>query len=391
MQSNQLKRYTVLIASIFIQVTLGGLFAWSVFVPPLMSVYGFTAAQAQAIFGVTIASFAAAMQFAGRLQVRFGPRPIALIGGILFGAGYLLASYSRGAWTPIVLGIGVTSGVGIGFGYVPPLATCVKWFPKTKGLITGITVAGFGAGAIVLSQIATALFATGTDVLDVFRIIGLAYGVIVALSALLLSVPVPCIEDGRMTEMAFLDLLTHPPFWRLAIGMFCGTFAGLLVVGNIKTIALSSGISTAVATLSIGTFAAGNALGRVTWGHLSDTIGRVVVPLSLLVLCISVLLLLPASTLESVFILAALAVGFGFGANFVIYAAQVAATFGVEAVGTIYPTVFIVYGLSGITGPIAGGWLYDRTGNYATSIVVAASVAALGALGTALLHERART
>jgi len=387
-QPNHVKRYTVLIASIFIQVSLGGLFAWSVFVPPLISDYSFTAAQAQAIFGITIAAFALSMQFAGRMQVRFGPRPIALIGGLLFGTGYIIASYSQGSWSLIVLGIGIISGIGIGFGYVPPLATCVKWFPKTKGLITGITVAGFGAGAIVLSQAVTALFGQGMDVLQVFRIVGTTYGAVVTLSALLLSVPVPCLEDGRSTEMAFIDLLTHPPFWRLAIGMFCGTFAGLLVVGNIKTIALSAGIPASVATLSIGTFAVGNAVGRVTWGHLSDRIDGVVVPLSLLVLCATVLFLMPASALGSVFALAALAVGFGFGANFVIYAAQVAATFGVEAVGTIYPMVFIVYGLSGITGPVAGGWLYDRTGNYTTSITVAACVAALGMFGTALLTPR---
>lgn len=88
------------------------------------------------------------------------------------------------------------------------------------------------------------------------------------------------------------------------------------------------------------------------------------------------------------FLISAAIVGFGFGSNFVVYAAQVATAFGVEAVGTVYPFVFMFYGFSGITGPIAGGWLFDRTGSYTASILVAASLAALGAIGTTLLAPR---
>lgn len=369
-----------------IQICLGGLFAWSVFSPQLVSTYHFTSAQAQAVFGVTVAFFALTMVLAGRLQVRYGPRPVAFVGGLLFGLGYLVAATSGGSWIRIVLGIGVIGGMGIASGYVCPLATCVRWFPKTKGFITGISVAGFGGGAIVLSAFVTALFNRGYGVLDAFRIVGLTYGSIVVIASLFLSLPRDeCVDRSSICELPVRELISQKSFWRLALGMFSGTFAGLLVVGNIKTIGLSSGISPAIATISIGAFAIGNAAGRITWGHLSDRLGKVVVVASLIFLCIAVLVLIPASKMPVAFLIAAALVGFGFGANFVIYAAQVATTYGAEAVGTVYPFVFLLYGLSGITGPIVGGWLFDKTGNYTASIAVAASLAALGAIVTTAL------
>lgn len=380
--------YIVLAASTLIQICLGGLFAWSVFVPPLRSTYHFTTAQATSVFGITVAAFALSMPIAGRLQAKFGPRLIACIGGLLFGLGYLIASHSHGSLTQIILGIGIISGIGIGFGYVCPLATCVKWFPKYKGLVTGVSVAGFGGGAILLSALATSL-SKEMGVLQVFRVVGLAYGSTVFISALFLSVPRDCAEQASK-DIPIRELFGQKSFWRLAVGMFCGTFAGLLVVGNIKTMGLSSGISAATATASIGVFAVGNALGRITWGHLSDRYGKPVVLWSLLFLCAVVLALRAATGLSVTFLIAAAAVGFGFGSNFVVYAAQVATSFGIDAVGTVYPFVFVFYGLSGITGPVVGGWLFDRTGNYTASILVAAALAAIGAISTTLLSPRSR-
>ncbi len=371
-----------------IQICLGGVFAWSVFVPKLCSAYGFTTAQATSVFGITIGAFALSMPLAGRLQARFGPRTIACIGGLLFGLGYLTASMSHGSLTQIIIGIGIIGGIGIGFGYVCPLATCVKWFPKFKGLVTGFSVAGFGGGAILLSTLAALLMSRGMDVLHIFRLIGLTYGSIVFLSALLLCVPTECLYDTIGRDIPIRGLFAQRSFWRLVVGMFCGTFAGLLVVGNISKIGLSAGLTPSIATVSISAFAVGNALGRVAWGHLSDRFGKPVVLWSLLYLCAVVLVLRPASSQPITFLIAAAVVGFGFGSNFVVYAAQVAASFGVDAVGTVYPFVFMFYGFAGITGPYIGGRLFDLTHNYTISILVAAVIAAGGAVATTLMSTR---
>ena len=375
-------RWFVLGGSIVIQVCLGGIYAWSVFVPALMRDYGLSAAQTQVIFGATIGVFALSMVYAGRLQDRKGPRMVAVIGGVLFGAGYVLSSFYSSFWS-MVCGIGVVSGAGIGFGYVCPLATCIKWFPKHKGFITGVSVAGFGAGGIVMSSLARHLL-DSHDAHLVFRAVGLIYGVVIVLSALLLRVP----EDhvvrpaGKVSSMA---VLKTGAFWTLFVGMFTGTFAGLMIIGNLKPMGLMHGISKWSATLGVSLLAAGNAAGRLSWGFVFDRLGRRSIFMSLLFLAASVsVLLLASDDAPYVYHVACILIGFGFGACFVLYAASVAVEFGSDRMGSIYPWVFLSYGLSAITGPLLGGWIHDRTGNYAQAILIAALLCAVGGVVTAL-------
>ena len=218
-----MRKYVVLTASVVMQLCLGGTYAWSAFVPALMDRYGLSSAQTQTIFGCTIAAMSLSMVVSGRLQERHGPRLVAVIGALLYAGGYLLASASAGQYTLLLLGIGLLAGTGIGFAYVCPLATCIKWFPERKGLITGVAVAGYGAGAIVLSALAEVLFARGLDVLVVFRWIALGYGAVVFLGALLLSVPPNAVHGTAPVALTLREILGCPAFWGTAVGIFCGT------------------------------------------------------------------------------------------------------------------------------------------------------------------------
>jgi len=137
-------RYLNLLASVLIQLCLGGIYAWSGFVPQLNASYGISVAQTQLVFGVSIAMFTGAMVWSARLVEHRGPRVVASIGGVLFGLGYLTASFSGGHFPVLLLGIGVLAGIGTGFGYSCLLPNCMRWFPDHKGLVTGVAVAGFG-------------------------------------------------------------------------------------------------------------------------------------------------------------------------------------------------------------------------------------------------------
>ena len=151
------RRYFVVLGALIIQVCLGSIYAWSIFQTALRGgIYNWPSFWTQLPFAAGLASFAAFMIFAGRWQDRVGPRKVAMLGGILLGVGYLLAGLvdivSGGnpaigtAW--LVFTYGIIGGAGIGFAYVCPIAALVKWFPDKKGLITGIAVAGFGAGEL---------------------------------------------------------------------------------------------------------------------------------------------------------------------------------------------------------------------------------------------------
>ncbi len=149
-----MRKYAVLAASVVMQMALGGVYAWSTFVPALRDGHALSGAQAGLIFGTTIAAFTVTMLLAGRWLERVGPRRLAMAGGAFYGAGYLIAGHSSGEWPSLWLGIGLVSGIGIALGYVCPLTTCVLWFTERKGLVRGWAVAGFGGGASGMSKVA---------------------------------------------------------------------------------------------------------------------------------------------------------------------------------------------------------------------------------------------
>ncbi|MFP4105367.1 MAG: MFS transporter [Phycisphaerae bacterium] len=384
-------KYIILLASLVIQICLGGVYAWSALVPALQDTVDFSVAQTQIIFGCLFAVFTLSMVLSGKLLDRLGPRWIASIGAVLFGAGYVLASFSGGNFPVMLLGIGVLTGAGTGFGYVCPLTTCMRWFPNRRGLVTGVSMAGFGGGAVLLSALAEHLLSDGMHVLTFFRWIGLGYGLALLAAALVLRFP-ESVKAVASRPASVAKTFAADPFFFLCLllGMFCGTFAGMLVIGNLKPIGLAAGVPAVQATAAISVFAAGNAAGRVTWGWLSDRVDARLIPIKMTVLGVPIALLAWVSS-SAMFIIVSFAVGFGFGACFVVYAAQVASRYGLARVGGIYPVVFLAYGLAGILGPSLGGWLYDTTDSYGSAIALGCGVLAVGLIGSTLLLWKANS
>lgn len=374
------RKWLVLTAGVVMQACLGAVYAWSVYVPSLQADYGWTAGAAQLVFGLSIAIFTVSTLFAGRLFERIGYRLVALLGALLFAAGYLLAASGGGGFGRTLLGIGVVSGVGTGFGYLAVLSVAVCWFPRNKGLVTGIAVAGFGGGAILLAERVPRLLAAGNTVPDVFGMIGLGYGITTCICALLIFSPP---SDGTVPRLVPAVNgwwpLRERVFWVLASGIFCGTFAGLLVVGNLKPIGISGGLSASLAASAIGFFAAGNAVGRLLWGWVYDRVGYRALPLSLLFLALTVSLLLAWRDSALHFWLASWLCGIGFGACFVLYAAHVAAFYGIPGLRRVFPLLFLFYGFSGITGPTFGGALFDMTGSYVIPVILSVAMLSAGA------------
>jgi OFA family oxalate/formate antiporter-like MFS transporter len=368
-----MKRMNIL-ASFLSMLCLGGIYAWSVFVPSLKTDYGLSGAQTQLIFGIVIAVFALSMIWAGSLEQKIGAKKLAMISALLFFLGYGLSALSAGNFFLILLGIGIFSGIATGFGYLMALTIPVKWFPEKKGFIAGIAAAGFGGGAVVVTLMAESLFSKGYHVLNIFMIIGISFGLILLFMALFYTVPeqsateVP-LKPGFLKEKKYLILL---------ITLFCGTFSGLMVIGNLKPMGLVHTISEQILAATIVLFSIANFTGRIVWGWLSDFFSnRLLVLIALGSLSVSTFLLgfLPLNSL--LFILLALITGFSFGSNFVLFAKETAQHFGVSNVGKVYPWVFLGYGIAGITGPLVGGWLSDIFGNYQYASL-AASLISLG-------------
>lgn len=382
----------VIAASVILQLAIGAIYAWSTIAAALQKQYGLHASQTSSVMGLAVLTFTLVMIPAGRGVARWGPRPMAVLGGILFGLGYLVSSFAQGSYLLILVGAGLLVGTGIGCAYTAPLTTCLAWYPQRKGLMTGLAVTGFGAGALLLSLGVEAMLARGWRVDEVLRAIGIGNGSFAIVAALCLRMPpermVGMAESAAESGEAFnvKSLARLNSFWAACLGMFCATFGGLLVIGNLKPIGLSYGIEAAAAGSAVGIFAIGNAVGRLVWGGVYDRLRRWTLPLALVIQAV-LLAVLAFAREPFAFAVVSGACGFLFGSAFVLYAADLASDFGPKAVSLIYPWVFLAYGFAGLVGPYVGGKIFDVTGSYTLACFAAAFISVSGAVGYMLLRR----
>ncbi|MBN1190340.1 MAG: MFS transporter [Dehalococcoidales bacterium] len=371
-------RYVVIIlASFIIMLCAGSVYAWSVFVKPLKSEYGLTTTDTQIIFGFIIALLAISNCFIGRIERRFGPQKTAVAGAVFFSLGYIIASLSQGSIIILIVGLGLINGIGMALAYITIISTVNKWLPRNKGLATGIAMSGFGGGAVLVSNIAQPLLNGGMGVLEVYRLLGIILGAIYLVCALFLANP-PWESKERTSQVfqfSYADIFRDRRYWVLAATTFCAALAPLLFYGNLKPLGISLGISEWAATLGITLMSVGNLIGRLTWGQINDMIGsRKSILISIFSVVVMTLVMWAFMRTDAAFIVMVLVFGFCFGADFTLYASNVGSIWGVQKIGTIYPLVFLAYGMSAIVGPILGGKFFDATGSYLIAMLIGAVI-----------------
>src|SRR6202040_3993057 len=181
-----LNRWYIALAGVFMQLALGAVYAWSVFRVPLAKQFGWSISEITLTFTISIFVLGFAAFFGGLWMNRKRPRVVALTAGILYGLGVFLASFSANKLWWLYLSYGFIGGLGLGFGYIVPVAVLVKWFPDRRGLITGIAVGGFGAGALITAPVATRLIQT-VGVLTTFAYLGIAYFIVAIIAGLFMQ------------------------------------------------------------------------------------------------------------------------------------------------------------------------------------------------------------
>ncbi|MFO7726712.1 MAG: OFA family MFS transporter [Desulfonatronovibrio sp.] len=431
------RRWLVVAGAIVIQFCLGTIYAWSAFTGMLTKPvemggeYGFSAQQTAWVFSAGLAVFAVSMVIAGRLQVRFGPRPIAVLGGLVLGTGYILGGLFGSTFAAQFLCIGVIGGAGIGLAYVVPIAVGVKWFPDKKGLIAGMAVAGFGFGATLWVKLAGSWFGgllytvnvwSLPGVQSVFLIYGLIFLVFVLLGSLVMLNPPhgylpqgyepPTRDssqeetDSSFQEFTSMEMLKQPQFYILWAMFCCTALAGLMVIYSISLFGIDSlqaadaVSSTAQAATAAGTamawYAIFNGLGRIIWGGVSDHVGR---KWSLLLMCsfqaFIMLVFFEMGTAVSSLVIAAAIIGFNFGGNFALFPAATADYFGIRNLGQNYGWIFLSYGVAGIAGPQIAGYFRDMAGSgdistWQTSFTIAGLACVLAAVLALFLKPPAK-
>src|SRR5438552_17678444 len=384
-------RWVIAIAGVFLQIALGAVYAWSVFRVPLAKQFGWSISEVTLTFTISIFVLGFAAFFGGLWLNRKGPRVVALTGGALYGLGIFLASFThRLSW--LYFSYGVVGGIGLGLSYIVPVAVLVKWFPDRRGLITGIAVGGFGAGALITAPVATRLIQS-VVVLSTFAYLGVAYLIVTVVTGLFMQNPTDGWNPEGWTPTAsqtshraghdftLSDALKTWQWWALWLLLFLNTCAGISIISQEAPLFQElTGVTAVVAASMVGLASIGNAVGRVFWAWVSDSITRRATFLVMFVSQILLFWFLPNITTASLMTIASFVVLMCYGVGFGTVPAFAAASFCPKNVGPIYGLMLTAWGFASVFGPLLIAHMRETAGSYRGALHVIAGLMAVSTL-----------
>ncbi len=390
--SASVNRWGIALAGIFLQIALGAVYAWSVFRIPLSKQFGWTIPQVTLTFTIAIFVLGVASFFGGLWLNRAGPRIVAMTGGLLYGLGVFLASFSAHKLWWLYLSYGLIGGIGLGFGYIVPIAVLVKWFPDRRGLITGIAVGGFGAGALITAPVATRLIQS-VGVLTTFAYLGIAFLIVTVIAGYFMQNPPegwkPAGWTPTATEISQRSKIDYTlsqalktwQWWALWMLLFLNTSAGISLISQESPIFQDLAKVTAiVAGGMVGIVSLGNALGRVFWAWVSDMITRKATFLVMFLIQAVLFWVFPSLTTVALLTSVSFVVLMCYGGGFGTMPAFAADYFGSKNVGPIYGLMLTAWGFASAFGPLLIANMRQASGSYRGALHVIAVVMLVSAV-----------
>lgn len=371
-----------------VQAGLGSFYSWSVFREPLSERYGANITEVNVAFFLATFVFTIAAFGGGLLMRRVGPRVVGIAGGLLYGLGVFLSSFAGESLLVLYLTYGVIVGIGLGLGYIAPLAALPGWFPDRPGLAYGLAVCGFGAGSAINVPLAEALVSATGGPLRAFGILGVAYAVLIGGAASLVRDPPaepavrkPAGRAAARRSWSFREAVRTWQWYAMLAIFFLNVSAGLAIIADAKAIAASvGGASAALASAFVVMLAVADTTGRLFWPVLSDRIGQGTVFVAIFLLQAVAFALLPL--LGTLSFAAFCALSFValtcYGGGYGTMPALVNAYYGSGDVGTIYASILFGSGIAGFGAPLLLALTADATGSYAPALYATAALMLVG-------------
>jgi MFS transporter, OFA family, oxalate/formate antiporter len=382
----QLNRWWRVVGGLSMNLALGSLYAWSVFVAPLEKEFGWKRADTSTIFTIAVVVFALSFILAGRLQDKKGPFWVSVTGGVLVSVGFFLSSFTTTlGWIFVVFG--ALGGIGNGFGYATPIPVMAKWFPDRRGLAVGLAVAGYGGGSAIFGPLALNWLIPTYGWRATFQILGVVFFFMTMLGAFLLKnppvgykpagwAPAPAAKAAATThEFTPAETLRTPTFYFMWIAYAFGTVAGFMAISQLVPFARSIGLA-AIAGTAIVVGAVGNASGRILSGWMSDALGRLnVLRLMIGISAVAMPVLYAVGGEAWLLLPAVFVIYWCYGTQLSVNASTTSDFWGTKNAGLNYGLLFTAWGVAGIIGPRVAGVLFDKYKNYQVAFYTAAVLA----------------
>lgn len=410
-------RWLIAVGAVAIHLSIGGIYAYSIYQIPLNEVLGWETSSVSLAFSIAIFVLGMTAAFLGSYVEKYGPRKSGLAAAVLYGVGIIGAGVAvqTGSLYLFFATFGVIGGMGLGLGYISPIGTLLEWFPDRRGMATGLAVMGFGAGALLTSPLGNALmlhFSTGSaqytqgGIATTFYVLGALYFVLMALGASYLAKPsedwlpegmesTAEAQEKAKSAISGLSNLTAaearktPRFYMIWLIIFINVSAGIMLLAYaspiLQTLGGASATTAAFITGYIGIFNGG---GRIFWSSLSDYIGRTTTYGAFFVIQILAFFMLPQVTGVWIIAITLFIIITCYGGGFACLPAYLSDLFGTKEVSAIHGYALTAWGLAGVAGPTLASIILESTGSYTTALYIINVVLVVGLVVVLILRWR---
>jgi len=382
-------RWLFVVFGFTINLCLGSVYAYSVFAKPVRELMKVTATEAGLPFMIFLACFAVLVFIGGQLIAKLGPRNLGILGGVILGIGWMLASQSSSILM-LAISYGIIGGGGVGLAYGVPLAVVGRWFPDKRGLALGLTLAGFGGSPFISANVAAALIKS-VGPMQTFLYLGSVFLILVCVLFIPFRYPREGWKPARWTppaaahlgsaDLDMKQMAGTSTFYGLFLCYTIGCLAGLMAIGISSPVAQEIiKIDAATAATLVGVFAIFNGAGRPIFGVLTDKLTpRIAAIISYVIILVCSLGMLTAGQ-GSIALYVVCFIGFWLCLGGWLAIAPTATTsfFGVRNYAKNYGLVYFAYGVGAILGGIISGQAKDAFGSYAVAFYPTAALAVVG-------------
>lgn len=381
MDTTTKNRWLIAASAVFIHISIGAAYAYSVYTQPLVETKGWFMASVTTAFTIMMVLGGGSAALFGKFVERSGPRKSAMLAAVLFGLGQAGSGFaiSMDSLTGFLLSYGLLSGLGLGIGYIAPVSTLVKWFPDKRGLATGMAVLGFGTGALITAPVAANLIES-IGISYTFYILGISYFVLMMLGASYIAPPpknwMPAgmkaaVKAGTrkikkdLSQATSGEAVRTKHFWMLWTMMLINTSAGIMMISVASPMAQNIvGLSAGAAATMVGIMGVFNGGGRLGWAAASDYISRPKVFIIFFIIQLAAFITLPIITSAFIFQIFIFLVVSCYGGGFSNLPAFIGDLFGTKELGAIHGYLLTTWSLGGLIGPTLVSQIYTRTGSY---------------------------
>src|SRR6266852_2581334 len=387
-----ISRWWRVVGGLFMNLALGSLYAWSVFVAPLEKEFGWKRADTSSVFTWAVVVFALSFIIAGRMQDKLGPFKISLAGCILLTAGFLLSAQTT-SLTYLIVCFGILVGVGNGCGYATPIPVMAKWFPDKRGLAVGLAVAGYGGGSAIFGPMANLWLIPKFGWRTTFIVLGVVFFVMTLIGAFLLKnppagyrppgwAPAPASKAAATTyDFKPGEVLATPTFYFMWIAYALGTAPGLMLIGQVAPFATSQKITAGVGSTLFIVGALGNASGRILSGWMSDALGRLnVLRLMIAITAVAMPMLYKVGANAALLYVMVFIAYWCYGTQLSVNASTTSDFWGTKNAGINYGLLFSSWGVAGIIMNTIGSQLFVKYKNYEYAFYIAGALAVVALL-----------